>query len=911
MKPVHLILEGFGPFAGTETIDFTGLDGLFLITGDTGAGKTTIFDGIAYALYGETSGENRSVDTVRSQYASIETPTRVELIFEEHGKKYRIERSPRYTRMRRNGKGTTQELPKAALTLPTGDVIVKQEAVNRKVEEILGLNFRQYKQVAMIAQGEFRDLLLAGSDERGDIFRKVFHTEDCQYLQNRLKEIASASREKAESCKREILAQLQTVRLTGDRAEDLAEILRKDDVYGAAQILPMIEEEIAEGGSQIAVLRGEEDRTEARLQEVQKLLDGWTALTEAKGKLDAQKRTMAGQEEKLLAARAVLQEAEHSRERIETCRRMAQELDHRIAARQAADMALTKRQRAEQDKIKAENTLVIRRKAIDTLQEKRDSLWAAIQTEESLAREKADVMTAIEAQTARVKQIRTALECLNAGKTVREQYDAKSKAMLETENRVKNARAAYGEAQSAWYHAQAGILADGLADGQPCPVCGAVHHPVLAKRDPVAPTELGLKKLESDLQKLEGMYRTTAQEAAALHSKLETLRQQFASYGFKQEEIDVGAEQKHLDALNLDRKKIETRETALAANRKAYEQAGTDLENARKGAEDAQKAASDAAVVFAQLDSEYKTQAALGGDVTVDALRKEQAGLRQEAGTLQQNLDKAEADERTLTEEQKQGQGVLETLQSTADAKTAAMEGQPSEAELTQEKAALTAVRQSVRERANDENARVRQNTAALDRCRGTLARLDAANKTYAEDLNLSRIANGDSAGKVKLAFEQYIQAFYFERILDYANARLTGISGGRYTLLRQTEGQNRRSAAGLDIEVLDHFTGKKRPVSTLSGGESFLASLSLALGLSDVITAFAGGVEVDAIFIDEGFGSLDKSALEQVIGALGKLSDGSRMVGVISHVEELAAAIPKQIRVQKTRQGSHLGMVL
>ena len=129
MKPVHLILEGFGPFAGTETIDFTGLDGLFLITGDTGAGKTTIFDGIAYALYGETSGENRSVDTVRSQYASIETPTRVELIFEEHGKKYRIERSPRYTRMRRNGKGTTQELPKAALTLPTGDVIVKQEAV--------------------------------------------------------------------------------------------------------------------------------------------------------------------------------------------------------------------------------------------------------------------------------------------------------------------------------------------------------------------------------------------------------------------------------------------------------------------------------------------------------------------------------------------------------------------------------------------------------------------------------------------------------------------------------------------------------------------------------------------------------------------------------------------------------------
>ena len=403
----------------------------------------------------------------------------------------------------------------------------------------------------------------------------------------------------------------------------------------------------------------------------------------------------------------------------------------------------------------------------------------------------------------------------------------------------------------------------------------------------------------------------SAQEAAALYSKLETLRQQFASYGFKQEEIDVGAEQKHLDALNLDRKKIETRETALAANRKAYEQAGTDLENARKGAEDAQKAASDAAVVFAQFDSEYKTQAALGGDVTVDALRKEQAGLRQEAGTLQQNLDKAEADERTLTEEQKQGQGVLETLQSTADAKTAAMEGQPSEAELTQEKAALTAVRQSIRERANDENARVRQNTAALDRCRGTLARLDAANKTYAEDLNLSRIANGDSAGKVKLAFEQYIQAFYFERILDYANARLTGISGGRYTLLRQTEGQNRRSAAGLDIEVLDHFTGKKRPASTLSGGESFLASLSLALGLSDVITAFAGGVEVDAIFIDEGFGSLDKSALEQVIGALGKLSDGSRMVGVISHVEELAAAIPKQIRVQKTRQGSHLGMVL
>ncbi len=911
MKPVHLILEGFGPFAGTETIDFTGLDGLFLITGDTGAGKTTIFDGIAYALYGETSGENRSVDTIRSQYASIETPTRVELIFEEHGKKYKIERSPRYTRMRRNGKGTTQELPKAALTLPTGEVIVKQEAVNRKVEEILGLNFRQYKQVAMIAQGEFRDLLLAGSDERGDIFRKVFHTEDCQYLQNRLKEIASASREKAENCKREILAQLQTVRLTGERADALAEILRKDDVYGAAQILPMIEEEIAEGSSRIAVLQTEETQTEARLQDVQKLLDGWKAFTEAANRLDAQKRTMAGQEEKLQGARAVLKEAEHSRERIEECRRQVQELDHRIAARQAADIALTKRQRAEQDKIKAENTLVIRRKAIETLQGKRDSLWAAIQAEETLPREKADIMAAIEVQTARLKQVKDAADCLEAGKTTHTQYNVQYQLYQENENRLLQAQTAYNEAQTVWYHAQAGILAENLQDGQPCPVCGAVHHPVLAHRDPAAPTEQELKALQKAYQNLEKKRSETAQDMSALKARLEALRDQFASYGFKQEEIDTEAEQKRLDALNLDRRKIEKRETALAANRKAYEQIETDLETARKSAEEAQKAASDAAVVFAQLDSEYKTQAALGGDVTVDALRKDQSGLRQEAETLQQNLDKAEADERMLTEEQKQGQGVLETLQSDLDAKAKVMEGQSSEAELTQEKAALTSGRQSVRERANDETARVQQNTAALDRCRGSLVRLDAANKVYADDLNLSRIANGDSAGKVKLAFEQYIQAFYFERILDYANARLTGISGGRYTLLRQTEGQNRRSAAGLDIEVLDHFTGKKRPASTLSGGESFLASLSLALGLSDVITAFAGGVEVDAIFIDEGFGSLDKSALEQVIGALDKLSDGSRMVGVISHVEELATAIPRQIRVQKTRQGSHLSMVL
>ncbi len=911
MKPVQLILEGFGPFAGTETIDFTGLDGLFLITGDTGAGKTTIFDGIAYALYGEASGENRTVDTIRSQYASVGTPTRAELVFEEHGKKYTIERSPRYMRPRRDGKGMTQELPKATLTLPTGEVIVKQDAVNRKVEEILGLNFRQFKQVAMIAQGEFRNLLLAGSDERGEIFRKVFHTEDCQYLQKMLKSAAADSREKVENRKKEILAQLGLVVLSESRKDELTELLKSESVYGAAQILPLIEEEIDESGKQSIVLQAAEEKNEARQQEVQKLLDGWTALAEAQGKLADQRTLIAGQEERLQAARTILQEAQQSRARIEECRRLAQELDHRITARQAADAAWIKRQTAEENKIKADKTLVDRRQNVETLKAKQTSLWTAIQAEESLPAAKTAVLTAIEAQKTRLEQVKTAQKCLNDGLAARRQYDEKQKAFLDANSKTLRAQKDYNDAQTAWYHAQAGILAVNLREGQPCPVCGAVHHPVLAHRDPAAPTEQQLKELQKVYQKLEEKRSESAQAAAALKSKVETLREQFAAYGFKAEELDQTAESSRLAALEADKRKIEARETALETNRKAYEQLRTDIEKEQHSIEEAQKAASDAAVVFAQLDSEYRTQAELGGDVTVADLTKEQADLRQEAKTLQESLDKAEADERTLTEEQKKDQGILQTLQSAADAKAAMMAGQPSEADLTREKAALTADRQTIRDRLNEENARIKQNTAALQNCKASLSALEDENRIYAEDLNLSQIANGEAAGKIKLAFEQYIQAFYFERILDFANARLTAISSGRYTLLRQTEVQDRRSAAGLGIEVLDHFTGKTRPASSLSGGESFLASLSLALGLSDVITAFAGGIEVDAIFIDEGFGSLDKSALEQVIGALGKLSDGRRMVGVISHVEELGTAIPKQIRVQKTRQGSHLNTIL
>ena len=247
MKPIRLEMQGFGPFGGTEIIDFSQLSGVFLITGDTGAGKTTIFDGISFALFGETSGSSRQVDSVRSHYAQATEPTRVWLKFSQHGEEYEIERSPKYERPRKNGKGTTTELPKAAFTLPDGTVLTGKETVNRKVEELLGLNYKQFKQVAMIAQGEFLQLLLAGSEQRGAIFRKVFHTEDCQYLQNQLKNRVSEARAEAERNKTQVLSILQMVQAPAEdeTAAELNEAILQKDPYRAKNLIQGIKDWIS------------------------------------------------------------------------------------------------------------------------------------------------------------------------------------------------------------------------------------------------------------------------------------------------------------------------------------------------------------------------------------------------------------------------------------------------------------------------------------------------------------------------------------------------------------------------------------------------------------------------------------------------------------------------------------------
>ena len=878
MKPIQLVLSAFGPYVERTVIDFSALgeEGLFLIAGDTGAGKTTIFDAISFALYGEASGgkEKRKSKSFHSDYVSDQTETYVELTFRHRGETWWIRRNLEYQRPAKKKKDgmetTTRQAADAQMrNEDTGEEILRMDDVNRRVRELLGLTQDQFTQTVMIAQGDFLKILIASSDDRKKLFRDLFHTNLYVDLQSRLQEKNRACADEQKALEQVILSAEGKIDPEAEFAEReillsyCGQIQHTDAL--CALLARLIEQEKAaqeqaraqkkEAADQIGALIAavtEGERVNRDFADWESKRARLAALTAGQGEIDAQRAALAAA-------------------------RRAQQLE--------TDEALMRRTRRDMDAQQA---------ALSEAQATLEQAEKALPEAETRMKEAESRGGEIHALLAQAKQMEDCLPVLGEVERLKAALDTQKRELQRLTEDSSRAQAAYTAAQNSYYLSQAGLLARELKAGQPCPVCGSTAHPCPAQITPETVTRQALEQAAKRRETAEKAQSDAATRLAANQAALDEREDRLRA-------LKIGAD--------------ETRQR-LAARIDAAHQAAADRQRAIDAARSAYQAL-DKRKTAAQsaADAAQKQLAALEKDLRVqtEAFEQKRAahGFEDEASyrlakrtnaeieRLDREIRNYDEQKRTLAAQTHELEDKLSGRQRTD---LAALQNRRAAA-LDRQAKAENAEKAMVRKLTLHESAEreIRQANAAIQKKRGKWQIIQ----------ELYTCCAGIAAGnpRAKLTFEAYVQQYYFRFVVAAANKRLTRLTDGMFTLRVMREAANRVSQSGLDLEVLDRSTGQARDVSTLSGGESFLASLALALGLSDAVQSQSGQIRMDAMFIDEGFGSLDENALRSSIDVLLELADGKRLIGIISHVQELEERIDKQIVVTKTPNGSTVRM--
>ena len=920
MRPITLTMSAFGPYAAKTVIelDKLGTNGLYLITGDTGAGKTTIFDAITYALYGEASGNTRDVNMFRSKYAEPSTPTEVELTFEYAQKIYTVKRNPEYDRPKARGEGYTTEKANAELHYPDGRVVTKLKEVNKAIVDIMGIDRSQFTQIAMIAQGDFLKLLLASTEDRKKIFQKIFRTQCYYQLQERLKQ------------------------QTGDLAKDYGKIgdsirqyingiaCHPDDVL-------MLEVDKAK--------KGELKNTEA-VQLVEKLIKQDTAeqqkALERIGELDKQKQKIAAQLAVAKKRKTTEEDQEkakenHARE-TQRLKRLETEKNEAVAHQpevQKAVEAIAKLEAqlpeyAEMQKKQTERTGL--QKALEELAQK---IKTEAETEKKLAQsikdlkaEQALLQNAGAAQAAkkaekdRLAEQQKDLEELKKEYAVYQKLEAQlKKAQADYAQKSEDSgqkRAEYEHKNKLYLDAQAGILAETLTEGAPCPVCGSLEHPHPAQKPENAPTKQELEICKAKAEEAEKATQEASSKASTCNGQVNTSRETLQARGQKWLGTDAVEEMERLcsekqqqTAAALQKAEQQLKEIEKQLGRKAaldqlIPQKEGELEQCknRRGGYETQQAGDGAKLQAAEkrlkeLAEKLSYPSEAEANQALQKLRKQKEVWE---NAIKESKDAHDECEKNLAALKGTLEGYQKTLQGMEKVDVQAVLAAQTKAD--QQKAAWQAQK-------NEISDRLAVNRPIPEKLQPQISQMEETEKRLQCVQALSDTANGKLSGKEKIMLETYIQMTFFDRIIRRANVRLMVMSGGQYELKRRVNAENNRSQAGLELDVIDHYNGSERSVKTLSGGESFKASLALALGLSDEIQSSAGGIRLDTMFVDEGFGSLDEESLEQAVNALVGLTQGNRLVGIISHVSELKNRIDKQIVVTKEKSGGSKAEIL
>lgn len=870
MKPIQLILSGFGPYAAHTTVDFEklGPGGIYLITGDTGAGKTALFDAICFALYGSASGsgERRTGRSLRSDYASADTMTFVELTFRHLGKTYTVQRNPEYERAKHIGYGTTKQTADASLICEdTQKCVTGVDAVTKAITALLGLTRAQFSQTVMIAQGEFREILTAKSDDRKKLFQKLFHTSLYADLQLRLKEDCTAKKSAVDALEQEICLLLRQIRPEEDfpQAEELLRLCDED--VALQHIMPILRE----------LLQFEKSRKkqlDAQLRVALKELNTQTAACSAAEQVNRDFDELRRAQAKLTAHLAKKESMDALTERLLPARKALLVLPAYQTAQQAASFL----QEQNQALTAAQNALAATTKKTPAVQKELQEATAANdQCDTYTAR-----ITVLERCLPLVQQYHPMVKQMAKAQSAMEQALAESRLADERYSRMKER----------FYAGQYGLIAADLQEGFPCPVCGATEHPNPAppaeepiSRQDLEQAEAGRNLALDALNRAEKAYLESRQHIAHLTEELQ--KQQISEQTHPQElSTEIQKLQKTLQSIRQRFRLASEAHTALIAQQ-------TSAANALAAATEQVQSAKAA---WNSAQKQYLT-----------ALQKQD--FADEAAFLSAKCTQQEMQrmEQTVTNYQQE----TAALQSGCDTLQKRLRGKEY-ADLQAMRERLRAMRlkqEAAQQAANSVENRILSHTETKDRLVVLQKQRKAESKEYTVLLDLYQTIAGQSAQKAKLSFETYVQQYYFRQVVAAANHRLQVLTDGMFVLRCKKEAKNMRAQVGLDLDVLDRGTGHWRDVSTLSGGESFMASLALALGLSDVVQAQSGAVRLEAMFIDEGFGTLDETALRQALMLLNTLAEGERSIGIISHVAELKAQIDRKIVVKKTRQGSVL----
>lgn len=924
MKPLKLTMSAFGSYAGKNVIDFTGQQqGIFLITGDTGAGKTTIFDAITYALYNQTSGGERNGNMMRSQYAQPETETYVELEFLYRGQTYRVRRNPDYkiTKTLKNGKIREQKVPHSVeLTLPDGTVFPeKKNATDAKIIEILGLTADQFSQIVMIAQGDFLKLLYTKSDERKMIFSKLFRTDIYWKIQENLRRKSMEMDERIQE---------------NDRAFEQEK----------SRIMPLPESEELPLDELVERLRErlkdalkEQNLRRANVEELNKKITKYEEINKLFVSLEKIRQT--GRE---LEARQV--ESKERRQQIENALK--------------ADKVLVAEQQNLRQQQAVEQSVQAIAKMGETLaddQEMFETLKTQLQeVEAEQKREAADIqkkMLALEQsfpsyealQNARSEEQQAKKVWEDLGKTSEESFHKKEAGIAALKEQQKRQEQIVEQTKKNWeqtslsasesakhyehmYEAflkeQAGILAENLSAGCPCPVCGSTVHPDPAKLSDHAVTELEVEQAKKT--------RTAAEEkrdlAYAAFEAEKTEKQKLAQ-AVEKEEADFVlaqtiAKQQRKEAeqnyVSLQKIAEQIREKlvypSLAEAKKQYAAMQKALAAAEQEIERKRQKVSELAEAMNTLKGQKLAEEENQKTAKKLAVKteKEYAKLLEKSGFVseetyhlailpERSRFKLEREEKEYESQCLRQQSEQKLLEKQVSGKTYTDTTELNE-QLKAEKQALKEAEKTYMElhTAYENDRSVLQNCAVY---------LEKGKKLESEDQvikSLSKTANGRLSGSAKIDFETYIQRQYFKQIIHEANKRLLTMSNHQFILkLKEEANTGRKTNEGLDLSVYSLVTDSERDVKTLSGGESFLAALAMALGLSDIVERSAGAIHPDMMFIDEGFGSLDAQSRQQAIEVLAELAGDSRMVGIISHVTELKEQIDRKLVVSRTDKGS------
>ena len=825
MKPTRLTLTAFGPYAGRMELDLTafGGSGLFLIGGDTGSGKTALFDAITFALYGETTGENRKTTMLRSDFADPAAETCVELQFTHRERSYTVRRWPEQQRAARRGSGIVKSPPRAELLREPEEPVSGAVAVTAAVTKLLGIDAKQFAQVSMLAQNDFTRLLNAPSADRAAILRQIFDTADYQRLGQ---SAVQQARRADEEC---------------TRLEDTLLVH-----MGSLQPSP----EDAETANQLAELQSARDPF--RTTEAAVLGRRCIQLDAA---LAAKQEELAAQlDEKLARGNAGVKIAEEHAARRRQLAELQAEADRTAEVQRKSE--------AEQDELQ---------KRLDSL---KNSIAEAEQERKSLGStdtEQVKVQHQIELAQSLTETCDHILQGLEQEAKESAEAAKKQAAYTALQEQLDNAENEYIAMQRQLNANRAGILARSLQAGSPCPVCGSKTHPKLAELPKDHITEKQLEQREKQLarQRRETADASRAAGEAATHAaelKQRLIKEADAFFAKR------GARYTGKPAAELD-------------NPSLYE------------ALSAQQASLDDGLLglHKQLELYNKEAERLAGiNRKLEMLNQQLSVLEKQTFAISRRATNAKAGHAAALARVQQMQ---ETLPKNSDPDTL-RKLQAALQRIQADRSAALAVRDAAVQRQH-------ANQAALDGIRTTLRRCTAAREKRAMWDNLSKTINGNLTGKIKLPFEQYVQAFYFDGVVEAANLRFTRMTDGQYRLQRR-KSETLAGKTALDLDVFDAYTGKTRPVGSLSGGESFMAALSLALGISDTIQQNAGGVAIETLFIDEGFGSLDSDSLEKAVDTLAGLAGTDKLIGVISHVEALQDRLTRQIRVTKTRAGSH-----